>query len=106
MSENLVKVIDWLDKEGTPFIGYESEDRTIWAEDLELPEESNTAIFSGCMGSFWFPDQPELVVDMLQKTSTTYAAWTILEANCKRHARIKALRTVAEALEVALEKRG
>jgi Fe-S oxidoreductase len=67
MSESLVKVTDWLDKEGTPFIGYESDDRTIWAEDLELPEKSNTAIFSGCMGSFWFPDQPEMVVDMLKK---------------------------------------
>ncbi|MFW9913388.1 MAG: (Fe-S)-binding protein [Candidatus Thorarchaeota archaeon] len=67
MSESLVKVTDWLDKEGTPFIGYESDDRTVWAEDLELPEKSNTAIFSGCMGSFWFPDQPEMVVDMLRK---------------------------------------
>ncbi|MHA2379810.1 MAG: (Fe-S)-binding protein [Candidatus Thorarchaeota archaeon] len=67
MSENLVKVIDWLGKEGTPFIGYESEDRTLWAEDLELPPTSNTAIFSGCMGSFWYPDQPEMVVDMLTK---------------------------------------
>lgn len=67
MSENLTKVIDWLEKEGTPFIGYESEDRTLWAEDLELPPESNTAIFSGCMGSFWYPDQPEMVVDMLTK---------------------------------------
>jgi polyphosphate kinase 2 (PPK2 family) len=46
------------------------------------------------------------VVDMLQKTSTTYAPWTILEANCKRYARIKALKTVAEALESALEKGG
>ncbi|NQU24448.1 MAG: phosphate--AMP phosphotransferase [Candidatus Nealsonbacteria bacterium] len=45
----------------------------------------------------------ESVVDMLQQTSTTYAPWTILEANCKLHARIKALRTVAEALESALE---
>jgi len=67
MSDNLSKVIDWLQKEGTPFIGYESEDRTLWAEDLELPPESNTAIFSGCMGSFWYPDQPEMVVDMLNK---------------------------------------
>jgi len=46
------------------------------------------------------------VVDMLQKTSTTYAPWTILEANCKLHARIKALRTVADALERGLEKHG
>jgi polyphosphate kinase 2 (PPK2 family) len=43
------------------------------------------------------------VVEMLQRTSTTYAPWTILEANCKLHARIKALRTVAKSLEDALE---
>ena len=44
------------------------------------------------------------VVEMLQRTSTTYAPWTILEANCKLHARIKALRTVAKTLEDALER--
>ena len=43
------------------------------------------------------------IVDMLQKTSTTYAPWTILEANCKHHARIKALQTVVDALENALQ---
>ena len=42
------------------------------------------------------------VVDALQQTSTTYAPWTILEANCKLYGRIKALRTVADALEQAL----
>ena len=41
---------------------------------------------------------------MLQRTSTTHAPWTILEANCKLHARIKALRTVAEAMQAALER--
>jgi polyphosphate kinase 2 (PPK2 family) len=41
---------------------------------------------------------------MLERTSTTYAPWTILEANCKLHARIKALRTVADAVEKALDK--
>ena len=46
------------------------------------------------------------VIDVLQRTSTSYAPWTILEANCKLHARIKALRTVAEALERALDKAG
>jgi len=44
------------------------------------------------------------VVDMLQRTSTTYAPWTILEANCKLYARVKALRTVAEALENGLKR--
>ncbi len=43
------------------------------------------------------------VVDMLRQTSTSYAPWTILEANCKRFARIKALRTVADVLEKALD---
>jgi len=46
------------------------------------------------------------VIEMLQRTSTSYAPWTILEANSKLHARIKALRTVAEALERALDKAG
>jgi polyphosphate:AMP phosphotransferase len=44
------------------------------------------------------------VTDMLRRTSTTYAPWTILEANDKLHARIKALRTVAGALDAALAK--
>jgi polyphosphate kinase 2 (PPK2 family) len=43
------------------------------------------------------------VADMLQLTSTTYAPWTILEANDKLHARIKALNTVADALEAGLK---
>ena len=42
---------------------------------------------------------------MLQRTSTTYAPWTILEANCKLYARIKALRTVAEALQQAFDQK-
>jgi polyphosphate:AMP phosphotransferase len=44
------------------------------------------------------------VVEMLERTSTTYAPWTILEADCKLHARVKALRTVADALERALDR--
>ncbi|MHA1958685.1 MAG: (Fe-S)-binding protein [Candidatus Thorarchaeota archaeon] len=67
MSESLTKVLEWIGEEGTAFIGYEADDRTEWAEDLELPPESNTAIFSGCMGSYYYPDQPEIVVDMLEK---------------------------------------
>ncbi len=44
------------------------------------------------------------VVDMLERTSTAHAPWTILEANSKLHARVKALRTVADGLQRALEK--
>ena len=44
------------------------------------------------------------VDEMLRRTSTPHAPWTILEANCKYHARIKALRTVVEALEKAVSR--
>ncbi|NLF67771.1 MAG: phosphate--AMP phosphotransferase [Candidatus Anammoximicrobium sp.] len=45
------------------------------------------------------------VTDMLRRTSTTNAPWTILEANDKLYARIKALKTVAAALEAGLARR-
>ena len=51
-----------------------------------------------------WPQYKVAIVDMLTKTSTTYAPWTILEANDKLYARIKALRTVADALEAALKR--
>ena len=44
-------------------------------------------------------DYQSAVNEMLRRTSTTYAPWTIVEGNCKLHARIKALRTVQAALE-------
>ncbi len=39
------------------------------------------------------------VDDMLIKTSTTYAPWTVVEANSKYYARIKILETVVDALK-------
>ena len=51
-----------------------------------------------------WPQYEVAICDMLERTSTTYAPWTILEANDKLYARIKALRTVADALEAALKK--
>ncbi len=45
----------------------------------------------------------EAVDEMLQKTSTTYAPWHILESVDKKYARIKALKLVIEALEKALK---
>jgi polyphosphate kinase 2 (PPK2 family) len=39
---------------------------------------------------------------MLHRTSTSYAPWTIVEANCKWHARIKTLKTVVAELEKRL----
>lgn len=44
----------------------------------------------------------EAVDEMLFRTSTTYAPWTIVESNCKYYARIKVLKTVIEAAEKVL----
>jgi polyphosphate kinase 2 (PPK2 family) len=41
----------------------------------------------------------EAVDEMLFRTSTTYAPWTIIESNSKLYARIKALKTVVNTLE-------
>ena len=49
-------------------------------------------------------DQYEMAVDeMLQKTSTVYAPWHILESVDKKYARLKALRIVIEEIEKALK---
>jgi polyphosphate kinase 2 (PPK2 family) len=40
----------------------------------------------------------EAVNDMLLKTSTLTAPWTIVEGNCKWYARVKALKTLVDAL--------
>jgi polyphosphate:AMP phosphotransferase len=44
----------------------------------------------------------QAVVDMIQNTSTSYAPWTIVEANDKLFARIRALSTIVEAIERGL----
>ena len=46
-----------------------------------------------------WPDYERAVCDMVDRTSTEYAAWSLVEANDKRHARIKVLRTLCENLE-------
>ena len=40
----------------------------------------------------------DAINEMLQKTNTTYAPWHVLESNDKKYARIKALKTIIEAL--------
>lgn len=44
------------------------------------------------------------VVDMVDRTSTEIAPWTLVEANDKRYARVKILRTVVDRIESALKK--
>ncbi|WP_028694833.1 polyphosphate:AMP phosphotransferase [Pseudomonas cremoricolorata] len=46
----------------------------------------------------------DAVGDMVDRTSTEIAPWTLVEANDKRWARVKVLRTINEALEAAFAK--
>lgn len=51
-------------------------------------------------------DLYEAAVDeMIQKTSTVYAPWTIVEGNDKRFARLKVLETVIERLKEEIKVR-
>lgn len=44
------------------------------------------------------------ICDMVDRTSTGTAAWTLVEANDKRFARVKVLRTICERVEAELDK--
>ncbi|MDD3336776.1 MAG: polyphosphate:AMP phosphotransferase [Eubacteriales bacterium] len=50
-----------------------------------------------------WPQYEAAVDEMLQKTHTAFAPWTVVEADNKQYARIKVLTTVADAMEKALE---
>ncbi len=47
----------------------------------------------------------DAVNDMVDRTSTEIAPWTLIEANDKRFARVKVLRTLNEALEAAFARK-
>ena len=45
-------------------------------------------------------DYSAAIDEMLERTSTTYAPWTVVASNDKNHARIKTLRTIVTAVQV------
>ena len=47
-------------------------------------------------------DYQVAAADMIERTSTPYAPWTMVESNDKYHARVKIIRTLCERLEAAL----
>jgi len=49
-----------------------------------------------------WPQYEEAVEEMVRRTHTACAPWTLVESNCKRYARIKALDTVIAAIEERL----
>ncbi len=46
----------------------------------------------------------QAVCDMIDRTSTEIAPWTLVEANDKNHARIKVIKTICNQIEQALER--
>jgi polyphosphate:AMP phosphotransferase len=48
-------------------------------------------------------DYQQAICDMVERTSTGEAPWTLVEANDKNYARVKILRTLCQRLEAALE---
>jgi polyphosphate:AMP phosphotransferase len=51
-----------------------------------------------------FYDQYQLAAhEMIQRTDTAYAPWTLIEGDDKKYARLKVLRTVCEAIERVLD---
>ncbi len=50
-----------------------------------------------------WPQYEEAVNEMLQKTSTENAPWTIIESNDKKYARIQTLKIIVKALEKACD---
>jgi polyphosphate:AMP phosphotransferase len=49
-----------------------------------------------------WPQYEEAVEEMVRRTHTDWAPWTLVESNCKRHARIKTLDTVIASIEKKL----
>ncbi|MCC7491711.1 MAG: hypothetical protein IT204_05165 [Fimbriimonadaceae bacterium] len=52
-----------------------------------------------------WPQYEEAVEEMLVRTSTLNAPWTVVEGNCKYWARVKTIKTLCEALERVVAKR-
>jgi polyphosphate:AMP phosphotransferase len=52
----------------------------------------------------FYDDYQRAAQEMIARTSTEWAPWTVIEADDKKFARLKVLRTVCEALEGALKK--
>jgi polyphosphate:AMP phosphotransferase len=46
-----------------------------------------------------WPKYEQAIIDMIDRTSTENAPWTLVEANDKHHARVKVLRTICDRLD-------
>lgn len=52
------------------------------------------------------PEYEDAVIEMLERTDTSFAPWIMVEGNDKRYARVKVIETVITHIELALERAG
>jgi polyphosphate kinase 2 (PPK2 family) len=50
------------------------------------------------------PEYAEAIQDMVDRTSTDFAPWTLVEADSKRYARVKVIETVCDRIEAVVAK--
>ncbi|WP_343209649.1 polyphosphate:AMP phosphotransferase [Anaerolentibacter hominis] len=74
-------------------------------ERMEIPSKQWKITEEDWRNREKWDDYERAVDEMLVRTSTTYAPWTIVEGNSKYYARIKVLETVADKLEEGLKKK-
>ena len=51
-------------------------------------------------------DYEDAVVEMIERTDTSFAPWTVVEAEDKRYGRVKVLETVCARMESAMKRLG
>jgi len=66
--------------------------------------DASRSLKTGLRNRDKWDDYRASVGDMVDRTSTEIAPWTLVEANDKRWARVKVLRTINRALEDAFDK--
>lgn len=70
---------------------------------METPEKQWKITDEDWRNRAKWEEYEQAVDEMLVRTSTTYAPWTVVEANSKQYARVKVLETVVEAIEQRLK---
>jgi polyphosphate kinase 2 (PPK2 family) len=79
------------------------EQRARFLDRFNRPEKRWKLTLADLTNYEMWDDYQAAFVDMLDMTSMDYAPWTVVPANDKKYARIKALRTVSEALEAHID---
>jgi len=84
-------------------IGYEEQLRRFKERELE-PHKQHKITAEDWRNRERWPDYELAIEEMVSRTSTHYAPWTLIAGNNKRFARIQVLKTFCQRMQDALEK--